>query len=110
MLYIGANPNKIITTNEKITKKEIRCCLEPTFSILVYANSTAVYNNMTHKVCFVVPVHYPSFIRAFNKKIPLSESVNKFFIFKDEKLRKELEHYVQEIKDENIITLEYLDI
>jgi hypothetical protein len=83
------------------TKKSpnIECGFGDSFYVLLYANNTVVVNNKAEKLCYPVPVDYPSFLLTVFGK--LSKNVDEMFTFKNNSERDEFYKYVQIVNMEN---------
>ncbi|AFM98061.1 hypothetical protein KMI_04g06280 [Encephalitozoon hellem] len=100
MIFIGNRFDFEFTTT---TSNPIRCAFGKQFFILLFSDNTGVYKGSSHHLCFVVPVHYPSFVRSVlkPKDLPLKESVDRLFKFKSPKDRDEFFLYVCSISNDH---------
>ena len=83
------------------TPVPVRCALGSRFFVLLFSDNSAVHAGSAHSTCFVVPVHYPSFVRSLTgpKAMSLDESVDRLFEFKTPEHRNRLAAYVASISD-----------
>lgn len=72
--------NKIDISFKTKNNPNIECGIGVQFYVLVYGDITALLNNTVHKICFPVPVHFPSFILTI--KGDLTCNFEELFIFK----------------------------
>lgn len=74
-----------------LKEPQIECGLGESFYVLVYSDFTAVYNGKASKVCFPIPVHYPSFVLTIsgNPKTP----PDKIFNFRTERDKETFKKY-----------------
>lgn len=79
------------------TKTSVRCALGRRFYVLLFSDNSAVYRNKTHHICFVVPVHYPSFVRSVSKVTSTADSIDMLFEFENPEDRRKLSEYVRNI-------------
>ncbi|UYI27389.1 hypothetical protein J0A71_06g12560 [Encephalitozoon cuniculi] len=96
MLFIGDSFDfEFITT----ASNPVRCALGKQFCVLLFSDNTAVYRRTALHVCFVVPVHYPSFVRSTLKPrdLSLKESVDHLFKFKTAEDRSRFSTYVSSL-------------
>ncbi|KCZ77368.1 hypothetical protein H311_01622 [Anncaliia algerae PRA109] len=110
MIYIGSSPKYIFKTNKKYTKETFNCALTSCFNLILYSNYSAIISDEIKTVGIVVPVHYTSFIRTFDEKISLKESITKFFIFDDYEGKDALLFFVNNIKEERFCKIKDLII
>lgn len=99
MIFVGSNPQFIFKTNKKYTRETFECAITDKFNLILYSNFTAIDENKAEEVAFVVPVHFPSFIRTFDVKIDFAESVDIFFVFKDKESKEALKCFVKMLTD-----------
>lgn len=100
MIFIGDTFNFELTTK---TPNPIRCAFGKRFFILLFSDNSGIYKGSTHHLCFVVPVHYPSFVRSVlkPKDLPLRESVDRLFEFRSLKDRDKFVLYVDSISNDH---------
>ncbi|AFN82781.1 hypothetical protein EROM_040100 [Encephalitozoon romaleae SJ-2008] len=100
MIFIGDTFDFEFTTK---TSNPIRCAFGKQFSILLFSDNSGIYKVSAHHLCFVVPVHYPSFVRSVlkPKDLPLRESVDRLFEFKSSKNRDRFALYVDSISNDH---------
>ncbi|ADM11301.1 uncharacterized protein Eint_040080 [Encephalitozoon intestinalis ATCC 50506] len=98
MIFIGHSFDFEFTTK---TSNPIRCAFGKQFFMLLFSDNTGMYKGSTHHVCFVVPVHYPSFVRSLlkPKHLSLKESVDYLFKFKTPEDRNRFTLYVGSISN-----------
>ncbi|WUR02764.1 uncharacterized protein VNE69_02283 [Vairimorpha necatrix] len=70
----------------------IECGLGDTFYVLVYGENTVVFNNKSEKICYPIPVHYPSFVVSFNGRQTNFEEI---FIFNNEEDKEKMRNFVR---------------
>lgn len=89
MLYLK---NKINMKFKTVKEPFIECGLGEDFYVLVYSDFTAVYHGKSSKVCFPIPVHYPSFVYTLTGKINVK--VEELFNFESVKDKEKFKEYV----------------
>lgn len=99
MIFVGAKVNFLFKTKARATKNVFECGLNGDFNMILYSDYTGIVGGASEGVCFVIPVHYPSFIFTFDPKVSLEKSVDKFFEFEDSVSRNKLREYVSKIED-----------
>ncbi|TBU04689.1 hypothetical protein CWI38_0598p0010 [Hamiltosporidium tvaerminnensis] len=109
MLYVGGLPKIVFKTQKTKTKKEFKCCMTKEFCVLLYSDNTCYVDNQMDKVCFVLPIHLPSFIHKYDKKMNLPDSINKFFVFKSKEDKEMFSKYCQDFNDLKIRKIGFLD-
>lgn len=75
----------------------IECGLGDVFYVLVYGDTTVLYKNKSEKICYPIPVHYPSFVLSVAGKNVKPKDI---FEFKNSEEMKAFENYVGTIKME----------
>lgn len=108
MILIGTKLNFRFKTKEKITKNVFQCGLNDKFNIVLHTEYTGIIGNACDDVCFIVPVHYPSFIFTFDKKVSLEKSVDKFFEFDSQRERSIFCKYVSSLENRNVEKIKFL--
>lgn len=98
MLFVG---NSFDFEFLAATPTPVRCALGTRFFVLLFSDHAALHGGSAHHTCFVVPVHYPSFVRSVSgiKGMSLDESVDCLFEFKAPEHRDRLAAYVASISD-----------
>lgn len=83
------------------TKKSpnIECGIGDSFYVLLYANNTVVLDKRAAKLCYPIPVHYPSFVLTIMGKN--TRNIDDIFIFKNKSDRDEFENFIITINMEN---------
>lgn len=97
MIFVGDLFEFEFTTK---TDHPIRCALGKQFYMLLFSDYSAIYEETTHHVCFVVPIHYLSFIKSISSTISKLNSVDKLFDFKNRNDSKRMAAYVQGLPDD----------
>lgn len=108
MIFVGAKVDFLFRTRRKATKNTFECGINEDFNILLYPDYTAVVRGVSEGVCFVIPVHYPSFVFTFDQKIPLEKSVDRFFEFGEDEARSRLQDYVARIENRKARKIPFL--
>ncbi|RVD92031.1 hypothetical protein TUBRATIS_14750 [Tubulinosema ratisbonensis] len=100
MIYIGNNPDFTFKTNKKYTKETYECALNDKFNIILYSNYTTIIDDKVEETAFVIPVHYPSFIRTFDMKIDFTD-IESFFVLQNKECKEALKEFVMNLKNKN---------
>lgn len=96
MIFLRNNVKMMFKTKKS---PNIECGFGESFYVLMYANNTVVINNKAEKLCYPVPVHFPSFVLTVFGK--MSKNVDEIFSFKNDLERDEFQKYVQTVNMEN---------
>jgi len=94
MIFVGGKLDFSFKSRKEATRRVFECGLNGDFNIVLYADCTGVVGDESDEVCFLVPVHYPSFVHTFDSKVSLEKSVDRFFEFEEEETRTVLHRYV----------------
>jgi hypothetical protein len=89
-------------------RRRIRCALGARFYVLLFSNNTAILEDSAEHVCFVVPTHYPSFVRSLSRTASLRHSVDELFEFGSADEKSRMEMYVCGLADERCCIIEEL--
>lgn len=108
MIFVGSKPDFLFRSRKEATKRGFTCGLNSEFNMLLYSDCTGIIGDESDKVCFVVPVHYPSFIFSFNPRLSLKKSVDSFFEFDNDRERDMLYEYVLGIENQNAEKIPFL--
>lgn len=108
MIFVGDRPGIVFTSRKEATKRVFECGLSDRFTMVLYADYTGVGNGECDQVCFLVPVHYPSFVFSFDQKVSLEKSVDKFFVFANKSARDALYDYVLSIENREAEKIPFL--
>ncbi|KAL0265702.1 UNVERIFIED_CONTAM: hypothetical protein PYX00_011416 [Menopon gallinae] len=108
MIFVGSRPDFLFRSRKKATRRVFTCGLNSEFNVLLYSDHTGVVNGESDKVCFVVPVHYPSFVFSFSPRLSLEKSVDSLFEFASERERDMLYEYVRGIENRNAEKIPFL--
>ncbi|KAF9761823.1 hypothetical protein NGRA_2397 [Nosema granulosis] len=93
MLYVKNNVEMKFKTKRE---PNIECGLGKDgecFYVLIYSDFTAVCNGQASRVCFPVPVHYPSFLLTLSGN--LQTPADKIFNFKTERDKEKFKKYAE---------------
>jgi hypothetical protein len=97
MIFVGDTFDCEFRTRGKM---QVRCALGARFYMLLFSDNTAIHEGTTEHVCFVVPVHYPSFVKSLSRTGSVKQGVDKLFEFKSIEDRDRMAVYVNALADE----------
>lgn len=84
------------------------CGLNSEFNVLLFSEHTGIVGGESDRMCFVVPVHYPSFVFSFSPRLSLEKSVDSFFEFEERNDRDMLYEYVLGIENRRAEKIPFL--
>ena len=108
MIFIGGRPAFLFKTRRGAAKRDFRLAFDGRFNLLLYADYTAVIGGRSEKVCFVVPVHYPSFALTLGGKIPVEKSIDRLLVFESSEARETFCSYVASLRDRRAAKIPFL--
>lgn len=95
MLFVGDSFHQQFATR---TKTRIRCALGSRFYMLLFSDNSALLNGIAHSLCFVVPVHYPSFVKSVSRNLSVADSIA-LFEFSSCSDRTRMQEYIHSVQD-----------
>lgn len=108
MIFVGSRPYFLFRSRKEATRRVFTCGLNSEFNMLLFSDHTGIVGGESDRVCFVVPVHYPSFVFSFNPRLSLEKSVDSFFEFADAGDRDMLYEYVLGIENKQAEKIPFL--
>jgi hypothetical protein len=108
MIYVGRKPSFIFKTRKSHTSSTISCTFSDGFCVLLYSNNTCLIDDVCNKVCFIVPVHFPSFIFKFTKERDFIKGLDDLFLFENEIDKGKALEYAKNIEDKKLRKINFL--